>query len=55
MASLEEHLARLETLGFDSPMVDSFSSQWKPLADESYEMYAMYTGSEGSVLAGKKS
>lgn len=54
MLSVEEHSARLQLLGFDGAMVESFSKQWKPLADEGYEMYAMYTGIDGSILEGKK-
>jgi hypothetical protein len=54
MLSLEEHSARLRSLGFDAQMVESFLKQWKPLADDSYEMYAMYTGADGSALEGKK-
>ena len=50
---MEEHAARLELLGFDREMVESFSKAWKPLADEGYEMYAMYTGVDGSLLEGK--
>ena len=55
MLSMEEHATRLHSLGFDGQMVESFSKQWKRLADEGYEMYAMYTGIEGSGLEGKKS
>jgi hypothetical protein len=55
MPSLEEHAARLQSLGFEYGMVESFSMHWKPLADEGYEMYAMYTGTDGSALEGKKS
>ena len=55
MLSLEEHSARLHSLGFDYTMVESFSKHWNPLADEGYEMYAIYTGVDGSILAGKKS
>ena len=55
MPSFEEHAVRLQTLGFDHAMVESFSKQWKSLADEGYEMYALYTGSEGSFLEDKKS
>jgi hypothetical protein len=55
MPSLEEHEARLQSLGFDHSMVESFSRQWQPLADEGYEMYAMYTGSDGSAMEGRKS
>jgi hypothetical protein len=54
MSSLEEHATRLLSLGFDRPMAESFSKEWKALADEGYEMYAMYTGSEGSALEGKR-
>ncbi|MEP0824830.1 MAG: hypothetical protein HRF40_05035 [Nitrososphaera sp.] len=54
MPSLEEHVARLQSLGFDTQLVESFSSQWKPLADDGYEMYAMYTGVVGSVLEDSK-
>lgn len=54
MLSLEEHSERLRTLGFDGSMVESFAKQWKPLADDGYEMYAMYTGTDGSKLEGKK-
>ncbi|SRR5690606_14242695 len=54
MLSLEEHVARLQSLGFDTEMVESFSRQWKPLADDGYEMYAMYTGADGSALEDNK-
>lgn len=53
MPSKEEHAARLASLGFDSAMVESFSKEWKALEDEGYEMYAMYTGADGSALEGK--
>ena|SRR5213593_2166171 len=55
MPSLEEHAAWLQSLGFDHVMVESFSKNWNPLADEGFEMYAMYTGTEGSAMEGKKS
>jgi hypothetical protein len=55
MTSLEEHSDKLQSLGFDVAMLVSFSKQWKPLAEEGYEMYAMYTGTNGSALEGKKS
>ena len=55
MPSLEEHAAWLQSLGFDHAMVESFSKNWNPLADEGFEMYAMYTGTEGSAMEGKKS
>ena len=54
MLSLDDHAARLQSLGFDANMVESFSQHWKPLADEGYEMYAIYTGADGSALEGKK-
>ena len=53
MPSMHEHLAQLESLGFDRAMVESFSKAWKPLEDEGYDMYAMYTGADGSSLEGK--
>jgi hypothetical protein len=55
MSSLEEHAARLRSLGFDGPMAESFSKEWKVLADEGYEMYGMYTGADGSAMEGKRS
>lgn len=51
--SLDEHSSRLQTLGFDSASIESFASIWKPLQDDGYEMYAMYTGADGSALEGK--
>ncbi len=54
MPSLEEHAVRLQSLGFDHTMAESFSKEWRVLADEGYEMYAMYTGADGSALEGKK-
>lgn len=54
MPSLEEHATRIQSLGFDQQMAESFSKSWKALADEGYGMYAMYTGVVGSVLEGKK-
>jgi len=54
MSSLEEHAARIRSLGFDGQMAESFAKQWKVLADDGYEMYAMYTGADGSALEGKK-
>jgi hypothetical protein len=53
MASKEDHFPRLQALGFDGAMMDSFASVWKPLQDDGYEMYAMYTGAAGSPLEGK--
>ena len=54
MPFFEEHGTRIQSLGFDQQMVESFSKSWKALADEGYEMYAMYTGIDGSALEGKK-
>jgi len=54
MSSLEEHAARIQALGFEPQMVESFSKDWKALADEGYVMYAMYTGADGSALEGRK-
>ena len=54
MTSLEEHATKIQMLGFDRQMAEAFSKDWKGLADEGYEMYAMYTGADGSVLEGKK-
>lgn len=51
--SLSEHSSRLQELGFDSASIESFASFWKPLQDDGYEMYAMYTGADGSALEGK--
>jgi len=53
MPSKQEHIARLGSLGFDQEMIESFSKAWKPLEDEGYDMYAMYTGADGSPLEGK--
>lgn len=39
-SSKEEHVAQLESLGFDCPMVEALAKMWKPLEDEGYEMYA---------------
>lgn len=55
LSSKEEHLARLESLGFHSPMIEAFAKMWKPLEDECYVMYAMYTGADGSALEDKAS
>ena len=55
MLSFEEHAAQLRSLGFEVMMIESFSKNWKPLADDGYEMYAMYTGADGSAMEGKRS
>jgi hypothetical protein len=55
MILMQKHVADLQMLGFDKGMIDSFSKTWKQLADEGYEMYAMYTGTDGSALEGKGS
>jgi hypothetical protein len=55
-SSKEEHLARLESLGFDRPMVvEAFAKMWKPLEDEGYEMYAMHISADGWALERKAS
>lgn len=54
-SSKEEHVAQLESLGFDCPMVEALAKMWKPLEDEGYEMYAMYTSADGSALEGNAS
>lgn len=51
--SLSEHSSRLQALGFDSSAIESFASMWKPLQDDGYEMYAMYTGTDGSAFQDK--
>ncbi len=56
LSSNEEHLARLESLSFDRPMVvEAFAKIGKPLEDEGYEMYAMYTSTDGSAIEGNAS
>ena len=54
MPSLDEHAARIQSLGYGEQMTESFSRDWKVLADEGYEMYAIYSGADGSILEGKK-
>jgi hypothetical protein len=51
--SLSDHSSLLQELGFDSGSIESFASMWRPLQDDGYEMYAMYTGADGSALEGK--
>jgi hypothetical protein len=56
LSSNEEHLARLESLSFDRPMVvEAFAKIGKPLEDEGYEMYAMHISADGSALERKAS
>lgn len=55
MASREEHVAKMRSLGFDSAMLDSFEKLWIGLELEGYEMYAIYTGVEKSPLEGMRS
>jgi len=50
---MQEHIIRLQMLGFESSMIESFSKTWKPLEQEGYEMHAIYTGATGSVREGK--
>ncbi|TLY11721.1 MAG: hypothetical protein E6K88_00770 [Thaumarchaeota archaeon] len=54
MLSLEKHVARLQSLGFDQEMAKLFSKEWSLLADGGYEMNAIYTGADGSPLEGRK-
>lgn len=54
MLSLQEHVARIQSFGFDQEMAELFSKEWGVLAAEGYEMNAMYTGADGSALEGKK-
>ena len=51
--SLSDHVPRLQALGFDGASIESFASMWKLLEADSYEMYAIYTGADGSALEGK--
>jgi len=53
--SKEDHISRLRLLGFDGASIESFEKMWNPLADDSYEMYAMYTGTSGTALEDKPS
>lgn len=55
MPSKEEHITKLQTLGFEQDMLSSFEELWKPLEVDGYEMYAMYTGVEKSPLEGRAS
>jgi formate dehydrogenase maturation protein FdhE len=55
MPSKEEHVSKLQALGFKDSMLASFEELWKPLELEGYEMYAMYTGAEKSPLEGQSS
>ncbi|NOJ28058.1 MAG: hypothetical protein DA330_08635 [Nitrososphaera sp.] len=51
--SYDEHVAKLKGMGFDDSSIAEFTKLWKPLADEGYEMYAMYLGAANSPLEGK--
>jgi hypothetical protein len=53
--SKEDHVSRLKALGFDDTSISEFEKMWQPLADDSYDMYAMYTGASGSPLEEKAS
>lgn len=55
MSSKDQHLANLRTLGFEAGILESFEKFWAPLETEGYEMYALYTGAERSLLEGKAS
>ncbi|MGI0035747.1 MAG: hypothetical protein ACRD98_07755, partial [Nitrososphaera sp.] len=53
MGSKEDHVSRLLSLGLGEDMRETFQSEWDSLQTDGYEMYAMYTGAEGSSLEGK--
>jgi hypothetical protein len=55
MLTKDEHVTRLQTLGYEDSMLKAFDDLWKPLELEGYEMYAMYTGADKSPLEGKAS
>lgn len=48
-------MSKLQSLGFNSDMIESFAKKWEPLERELYEMYAMYTGAHGSPLSERAS
>ena len=51
--SSSDHSSKLQALGFDKNSIESFASMWKILQDDGYEMYAIYTGMDGSAMEGK--
>ncbi|AIC14783.1 hypothetical protein [Nitrososphaera viennensis] len=51
--SKEDHISRMKALGFDGVSIESFEKMWDPLAGDGYDMYAMYTGADGSALEDK--
>lgn len=53
MCSKEHHVSRLQSLGLGEDMQETFLSEWDSLQTDGYEMYAMYTGADGSSLEGK--
>ena len=53
MSSSDGHIPKLQALGFDGALIESFTRMWKPLEADGYEMYAMYTGAAGSALEDK--
>ena len=53
MSAIDEHVPRLQALGFDAASIEQFAKMWKPLQDDGYEMYAMYVGAGGSALEDK--
>lgn len=53
MSSRDGHIPKLQALGFDAAMIESFNAMWQPLEADGYEMYAMYTGADGSALEDK--
>lgn len=50
MSAIDDHVPRLQALGFDGTSIEQFAKLWKPLQDDGYEMHAMYRGASGSAL-----
>lgn len=53
MSAIDDHVPRLQSLGFDGASIEQFAKMWRPLQDDGYEMHGMYTGTSGSALEGK--
>jgi hypothetical protein len=51
--SLNDHVARLSSLGFGPNLISEFDKSWKRFEGDGYEVYGMYTGPAGSLLEGK--
>jgi hypothetical protein len=52
--SLSEHVARLQSLGFDDNSITSFTKEWKSLEADGYDVYGVYTGAAGSTTDGER-